>query len=60
MVVLVVVRYGRQVGPPAPHACGPRGIQAVSRNRFALSSMLRLSSDRAIEHTSGRSSFQNA
>lgn len=45
----VLVCYGRQVDHPAPHAGGPRGIQAVSRNRFALSSMLRLSSDRAIE-----------
>ena len=38
-----------QVDQPALHAGGPRGIQAVSRNHFALSSMLRLSSDRAIE-----------
>lgn len=45
----VLVCYGRQVDPPAAHACGPGGIQAVSRNRFALSSMLRLSGDRAIE-----------
>jgi hypothetical protein len=34
MVVLVLVRYGRQVGPPAPHACGPRGIIQESFRTF--------------------------